>query len=206
MAAARAQVPVPQGPQVWRLLRTDRDGASSTEIPDFAAAAVRYFLRGPTAQGPLPELVPVRPGEWRFGNVRPLHVLTVTKTEPPMPAGQLVAARERSVPGTVPTVRATRPWWIVVRFWWRGPVRFVDYPGMVEGLLGRRYELNGADWVLDRAVILRGDLTPDPGDSTWTEATGQQLSEAASGLGKTLLTGGIGLGLVALAWLMSRRR
>lgn len=197
---ASAVVPIVQGPNVWRLLRTDRDGASATEIPQMAAAAVRWFTRGKQAQGGLHELVRTGKDQWRFGNVRPLQVLSVGRKEPALPPGKALADRAKSVPGTVPSVRAQRAWWVLVRFWWRAPDAKVPFPGLTESLFGRSYKLNGADWVLDRAISpLR---VTDPGDRTW----GEVMSEAAADEAGTVLSTGLGaVGLLALVYLLAKR-
>lgn len=208
--ADRATIVVKQGPNVWRLLRTDRDGASAGEIPQMAAAAVRWFVRGVgtagSERGPLHELVNVGPNEWRFGWVRPLRVLSVAQSEPPTPVGQFIADRARSVPGTVPTVRGQKPWWVMVQFWWRAPDARIEYPAMREGLFGRSYELNGADWLLDRAVV--PPVAPDPGNQTWNEAQGAKAEAAVKAAGETLgrtLNIGLGFGALALLYFLAKK-
>jgi hypothetical protein len=207
--AGRTKVRVAQGHNVWRLLRTDRDGASAGEIPQMAAAAVRYVIRGlePTGaeRGPLHELVSTGPREWRFGWVRPLRVINVSHEAQPL-GGVTLADRQKSVPDTVPTVRGQKPWYVLLEFWWRAPDALIDYPGFREGLLGRSYELNGADWVLDVATHIK--TGKDPGDQTWTSAQGKAAKElaakAGAGLGSTLLGVG-GLAALVLLYLLSRK-
>jgi hypothetical protein len=209
--AAHPTIEVREGPNVWRLLRTDRDGASEGQIPQMAAAAVRWFVRGVgpagAERGPLHELVSTGPNEWRFGWVRPLRVLSVTQSEPSnMPVGTLLADRNRTVPDTIPTVRGQKPWWVVVQFWWRAPNATIEYPALREGIFGRSYELNGADWVLDQAVAPQ--RSPDPGGQTWDEAQGANASAAVKSAGESLgkvVAGGFGLGILALLYLLSRK-
>lgn len=206
-SVARTLIQVVQGPNEWRLLRTDRDGASVKEIPDFTAAAVRWFIRGAgtagSERGPLHELIPTAPNEWRFGWVRPLRVISVAHEPQAMSPGKVLADRAQSVPETVPTVRGQHPWFIHVQFWWRAPNAKVEFPAMREGILGRSYELNGADWVLDRAVAVQ--RAPDPGDQTWSQATGKATAETAASLGRTVLAGFGGVGILLLLWALSRR-
>jgi hypothetical protein len=207
--ADRTKVRIAQGHNLWRLLRTDRDGASAGEIPQMAAAAVRYLIRGLEAtgaeRGPLHELVATAPREWRFGWVRPLKVVSVSHEAQPM-GGTTLADRQKTVPGTIPTVRGQRPWYILVDFWWRAPDALIDYPGFREGLLGRSYELNGADWTLDAATFLT--TGKDPGDQTWSTAQGKAARELAAkateGLGSTLLGVG-GMAALVLLYLLSRK-
>lgn len=210
----RTLIQVVQGPNAWRLLRTDRDGASEGEIPQMAAAAVRWAVRGAgqtgAERGPLHELINTGPREWRFGWVRPLRVLSVTHEPAAMSPGRELADRHRLGSGnlvhrmrTVPTVRGQKPWFIGVEFWWRAPDARIEFPAWREGIFGRSYELNGADWVLDRAVAVQ--RAPDPGDQTWGEATGKRTAEVSSSIAKTVLAGGIGLGVLAVLYLLSRR-
>ena len=207
--AGRTKIAIRKGRNVWRMLRTDRDGASAAEIPQMAAAAVRYVIRGLDAagseRGPLHELTSTGPREWRFGWVRPLRVLSV-KHEPQPVRGTVLADRQRTVPRTVPSVRGQKPWYILLEFWWRAPDALIDYPGFREGLFGRSYELNGADWVLDYAVHVREGK--DPGDKTWSTAQGKAARElaakAGSALGSTLLGVG-GLAALVLLYLISRK-
>jgi len=199
-AKPKTRVRVVQGVNVWRLLRTDRDGASATEIPQMAAAAVRWFLRGKTAQGGLHELVKTGKNQWRFGAVRPLQVLKVSHL--PTEARGVVLADRHRVPGTAPSVRAQRPWIVLVRFWWRKPDARIPFPGMTEGLMGREYQLNGADWLLDRAVTPKGDV-PDPGDKTWGEVTTEAAADAAGQVMAGI--GGVGLAVLLGLYLFSKR-
>jgi len=167
-----------------------------------AAAAVRWFLRETGEHGTLPELVSTGEKSWRFGAARPVRVMQVSKSEPMVPSGRVLATREQSVPDTVPSVVGQRPWWVVAEIWWRAPDTTVDYPGLHEGLFGRSYQLNGADWVLDRAVIPAGST--DPGDETWAHA---ETTAAAGAAGKVLATTGLGLAaILAGLFFWGRRR
>jgi hypothetical protein len=208
-SSGRTKIPIRQGYNVWRLLRTDRDAASAGEIPQMAAAVVRYFIRGLEAsgqeRGPLYELTSTAPNEWRFGWVRPLKVLSVSQSPQAMPAGIVLADRHKTVKDTIPTVRGQKPWYVLVGFWWRAPDALIDYPGLREGLFGRSYELDGADWTLDSATTTAGK---DPGDQTWTQAqgaaAGKLAREAGAGLGAVL--GSVrGIGVLVLLYLISRK-
>lgn len=201
------RIRVVQGANAWRLIRTDRDGASRSEIPQMAAAAVRWWLRRAQSAA-LHELVATGSKEWRFGDVRPLQVIDVARNQQPrLPTGTLIADRHTSVPGTIPTVRGERPWWVSLQFWWRRPTVSIPFPGLSESLLGRSYQLNSADWVLDRAVAVK--TGHDPGDATWGQAQGDAAARAAEGaakdLGNVLAPTAGGLGLLAVLWLLSKR-
>jgi hypothetical protein len=204
---ARPQIAVPQGCNVWRLLRTDRDGQTEDKIPQNAAAAVRYFLGLGLSPEANQQLVPVGHWTWRFDSVRPLEVLSVSHDEPTMTSGQVLADRQR-VPDTVPTVSGRRPWWVLLRFWWRQPGITIDYPGVKKGLLWPSWTLDGADWLLDRAHYVSPLDVQDPGSATWTEAVTDQAQ--AEFLAKTghlgdLLATGSGLAILLALYLLSKR-
>jgi hypothetical protein len=208
--ADRPKLKVLPGLNVWRLLRTDRDGATQGEIPQTAAAAVRYFLGYALSPEAGATLVPSGTNEWRFGEARPVQVTDLSRQAgPALPDGELLADRVQSVPTTIPTVRGKRPWWVVVRFWWRGPAGQVDYPAVRAGLIWPSYKLNDADWVLDRAVFVP-NASGDPGSATWWDAMGDKAQsaflKATDDLGDILKISGGGLAIVALLFLLAGRR
>ena len=207
--AERPRIGLVEGPQAWRIIRTDRDGATQRELPQMAAAFVRWAVySGSLAMGAKHELVATGPDEWRIGDLRPLKVTHVGHDEPYVPPGRLLGDRMHAGT-TVPTVVGRKPWWVMVEFWWRGRATTIDYPGLHEGLLGRRWQLDGSDWVLDRAVALPREHVRDPGSQTWAEAQGDAaeaaIRAAAADLGKTLLGWGSGLGVLALLYLFASR-
>jgi hypothetical protein len=210
--AARPKLKVLPGLNVWRLLRTDRDGAKLQDLGQTAAAALRYFLGESLSPEPSATLVPTGSNEWRFGNARPVQLVDISRQAgPALPAGELLADRVQTVPRTVPTVRGKRPWWIVIRFWWRGPAGKIDYPAVRSGIIWPSYQLNDADWVLDRAVHVPKDAAPaDPGSATWVDAMGDKAQaaflRATDDLANLLKVSGGGLALVAVLFLLSGRR
>lgn len=208
MPNARPQVPVMPGPNMWRVLRTDRDGATADELPQMAAAAMRVFLASPGERGRKHELVRTGKHEWRFGRVRPMHVIHADRERFSMPTSQLLGSREHLAFDLVPTVSGKQAWQVVVVFWWRGPQTEIDWPALKEGLFGRSYELTGADWLLDEAVV--PPVAQDPGDQTWAEAMGSNAEQAVRDAAKAgldvLLKGGSVLGWLALAFLLLRKK
>lgn len=213
MSTPRPQLRVPRGLNYWRLLRTDRDGATPKSIPQNAAAAVRYFLGLGLSPRANQQLVPVAKNEWRFGDVRPLQVLDISrKAGGALPAGEVLADRVDSPTlKTIPTVSGKKPWWVVVRFWWRGTDQTIDYPGVRQGMLWPAWALNDADWVLDRAVFVPRDQAPaDPGAATWTESLGDKAQSAflraTDDLGDLLTGFGGSIGILALLYLLSQSR
>jgi len=174
------------------------------------AAFVRWAIySGTLGMGAKHELISTGPDEWRFGDVRPLKVTAVAHEEPNMPPGRLLGDRMHAG-STVPSVVGKRVWWVRVEIWWRGQPAEIDYPGLHEGLFGRRWQLDGADWVLDRAVALVPEQQTDPGAQTWGEAMGDAAKEAAlraaADLERTLLGWGSWLGILALAYLLGGRK
>jgi hypothetical protein len=174
------------------------------------AAFIRWAIySGTLGMGAKHELISTGPDEWRFGDVRPLKVTAVGREQPNMPAGRLLGDRMHAGP-TVPSVVGKHPWWVRVELWWRGQPATIDYPGLHEGLFGRRWQLDGADWVLDRAVALPVEQQTDPGAQTWGEAQGDAAADAilrATGdLGKTLAGWGAGFGVLALLYLLGGRK
>lgn len=201
---------------MWLLLRTDRDNPRATDsvtepgLPQMAAAFCRWAIyQGSLPMGAKHELVSTGPDEWRFGDVRPFKVTSVGRVEPNMPLGTRIADRMRAG-DTIPTVVGRQPWYVRVELWWRAGPTTIAYPGVHEGLFGRRWQVDGADWVLDRSVVPRAEHTRDPGSQTWAEAQGDAaeaaIRAAADDLGRMLRPSLGALGLLALAYLFASRK
>lgn len=203
----KVQIPVVPGEQVWLLVRTDRDGVSASEIVDMAGPAMLRFLRPAHGTAEPWEIISTGTGEYRIGPARPIKIEAVTKERPELPAGRLLADRQTAFPDIIPTVRATLPWWVLVRFWWRAPASSTDFPALrVDWLGGRHYELAGADWLLDRAVQIPPEqASPDPGEESWGEVQWRRTENLVKVGGASLF----GLGLLAAAgylWVTRRKR
>jgi len=210
-----ASMPLEQGEQIWVLLRTDRDGASAAEVGDSVGDLMRWVLRTAKTAGTgitdLIQLVKTGDNEWRVGAARPIQVISVERARPTYPAGKIIATRETYPGEGIPTVSGQQPWWVTIRFWWRGATTTVEWPsliarvGSLTGLNLADYTIDQADWTLDRAIVPVAKVA-DPGDATWGQVQGKRIEQAAS----TMLSGGAkvvgGVALVAVVYLIIRSR
>jgi hypothetical protein len=190
---AEPRIPLRQGRNVWRLWRTDRDGASTSEVTASVGPAVRSMLRRVEMSDPW-DIVRTDGGtgnpRWRIGAARPVELTSLTRYKDGTRApslgvprkGVTVLAERGRYPGdTLPTVRGKTPWWVVVDVWWRKPDTTLPWPGFRVTLLGyRQHTVVDADWVLERAVYVPPpvEVKPDPGDSTATEAHTEAAASA----------------------------
>lgn len=210
--AERPKVPVFPGRNVWRLLRGTDDDPSPDDLPQKAAAFVRFVFRG--AMIPTPELIPTGEREWRFEDVRPFRVLSVAQAPQGLGPGRLVADRSQlTETATVRVRHGTKPFYVLVEFWWRGEAKTVDFPAYQRGFFSPTYSLMGADWLLDKASF---DEEPglDPGDESWVEEQGENAEELAKratgglsdifGAAAAVASGVQMLGILALLWYLSK--
>lgn len=199
------------GRQQWLIARTDRDGASVAEVADMLAGFLQFTFRD--VQGDQPgsspeEVFSTGDHEWRVSAARPVRLLlTPSQTEPPV-SGSIIARREDLA--ELPLLNASRPWYLVAEVWWRGPAAVIPWPALQVTWAGtRQRDYTEADWLLLRSFVPPGDAV-DPGDSTWIEATGDNvvddLNAIKSGLSKTALVVGGLVVVVGGIVLMSRRR
>lgn len=201
---ANPPVKLRQGENVWLLLATDKFGASADDVitdkVDGLAVALDAIL------STVKSGQPVAPAPWqeigtgnktfRIGSARPVEVVSVTKTEPTLPKGAIVADRNQYPGEGVPTVIGQKPWWVLVRIWWRAPDTELPWPAFTERfpLLPDLEQVNGAEWVLAEAVWPDA-TTADPGEQSW----GSAQADRAAKLGGSLFTGAITIGAAALA-------
>jgi hypothetical protein len=117
--------------------------------------------------------------EWRIGAARPIVAVDARQEDLPLPAAARVLGSRATTSGpALPTVVGQRPWRIVVRFWWRQPDSSVDYPAYAVTSVGwHTYTLEGADWLLDRAVVPQIP-DPDPGAATFGEVVVPQVTSS----------------------------
>lgn len=163
------KIKLKNGLNVWRLLATSVDNPDKSEVAERVPLAVDYFIeQQPFVHAPV-HMMKARDGEWRFGNVRPLKLLSIGTTPPEMPRGEFIADRG-SVIGISPNVATSPghgPWWLLVELWWRGPDIEIDYPGVRQFGFMREYTLSGADWLLDTAIFIPHEAAPvDPGEES----------------------------------------
>lgn len=212
-----ARIELRQGRNLWRLMRTDRDGASEEQVIETVGPAVSKMIREAGMQDGPWEILRTDSGgnpKWRIGNARPVELVGLARYEPENPAGPQLAlpegaqriAERLQYPGpTLPTVAGKRPWWVLVDVWWRGPDTTIYWPGFRVNWLGNRVRtVVGADWALDSAAWVpdEEETKPDPGDQTSLGSHATTVSGAAAqalkfALPPVVLIGGIALGTYA---------
>jgi hypothetical protein len=201
---ANPTVPLKQGENVWLLLATDKFGYSAdqmiTDKVDGLAVALDAML------STVKSGQPVMPSPWqeigtggktfRIGSARPVEVVSVTKSQPSLPAGTVVADRNTYAGDGIPTVVGQAPWYVLIRIWWRAPDTELSWPTFTERfpLLPDLEQTNGSEWVLAKAVIPTAQSV-DPGEQSW----GSAQADRAAKLGSSVFTGAITLGAAALA-------
>ena len=183
-------IKLPAGEQYWVMIRTNRDGASADQIASSVGNLFRWVLRtakaNETGITDLNQVIPTGTNEWRVGSARPIQLVSVSHDRPsPFPAGTVVATRATYPGPGIPTVSGDDPWWVVVRFWWRGPATEVEWPsllarvGSLTSLHLADYAVDQTDWTLDTALVPT-EKHADPGQQTWGEAQTENVKETAS--------------------------
>jgi hypothetical protein len=202
------------GRQVWIVGRTDRDGASVAEVSRMVAGFLEYSFRdvsgGPPGSGPNEVFATTStPPEWRVSAARPVRLLVpptqslpemeallasaLASADPSGGAGHSVARREELDP--LPVLVATRPWYVALDVWWRGPAATIPWPCLQVTWAGtRQRDYSEADWLLLRSFVPAGTAT-DPGAESWGEAVETNGSEAVDAFKKQLT---VGLGAAVL--------
>jgi hypothetical protein len=213
---AENRVQVVQGENVWLLVRTDRDHATRDEVLAMVGPAMHHMLHEAGEQfadiDPWQIVIPTTPdgkelpNEWRIGAARPIVAVEAERgaVRPfALPAAQTVLWKRLWYEGEgVPLVKATVPWWILVRFWWRHDSADVAMPGYRVNAIGWHEsgpaDLKEADWLLETAIVPLAKLA-DPGAQTWGEEmiprAGKTIKDAATaGLPWALLVGLVAVG------------
>ena len=201
------KLPVIQGEQYWRLIRTDRDGASREEILRMVGPFMAFALSEVSTGGPQEKVIKTNDLEWRIDKARPIQALDASQALLDLPEGTPLGDRKTVDSKIVPTVRATKAWYITVRFWWRASSTEISYPAQVVSSLGiaTRGQLGSqSDWLLDRAIA-PSEPMQDPGDATWgevieeqTTATVKQVASAVASWGMTAVLALAGFGVLYL--------
>lgn len=209
------------GPNVWRLVRTDRDAPSPEGVLDTLGPTMDFFLEPiqPSGDaGKLEEAITTETGEddspegweWRIGAARPIVVTSLGRTSVPLPKAKKVLGARKD-PEVLPTVDADNPWFVNVLFFWRGQKAELEYPALSVNFLGVRSREPGPelDWYLDKAVQ-PAESPPDPGDQSWWEHQRGNIGEAAGEVAdvgldvlKYAVAGGVA---VAVVWLITKTR
>lgn len=200
MSASPVTVPLVAGEQVWELLATDKYGLSQDDL-----LSDKYHGLGVALDAILSQAtsgVSATPAPWqeigtgnrtfRVGSARPVEVLSISHAPPGTP-GKVLADRNTYAGEGIPTVVGTNPWYVTARVWWRANDTVVPWPAFT-GLFPALPDLsnvNGADWVLSRAVVPY-KLDADPGDASWVSKQADRAADAVTG---GLLT----VGVVAVA-------
>lgn len=162
------KVPVMAGRNAWLIVRTDRDGASESEVLQSAVAFLQQVLGEPLS----PFEVVTLPGSTdqvayaSLGKARPV-VVTAERGDKSgfhngaaLP-GQLMGRGQDCDP--LPHVKATRPWWVRVGFDWRGSDEWRDWPMLRVSGIGMRSwgEPEGNDWLLVEARFVGPETGED---------------------------------------------
>jgi len=209
-------VRVVQGPNFWRLVRSDHDAANVAEVLDLLGPAMAFFLSPiqPEGSGVLQGALETERGntddlstwEWRIGQARPIKVLRVAHDDKePLPAGTRLGSR--ADPAVLPSVDADLPWFVDVMFFWRGKPRELDYPALSGTILGTRSRepSDDLDWYLDTAVQ-PADPPPDPGDESWFQHHEKNAEKVAKAVGIGTIEVGVGIaGVAAVLWFLTRK-
>lgn len=203
------QLQVRTGRNVWLLARTDRDGATETEVLQTAVSFVHGVL-----EGGLVEHLQVPDGRPDvatavIGAARPVVITAVRGGRDGIYRGPLpgeLTARAQNCPGELMQVRATRPWFLRVGFDWRGADTTIDWPRLQVSWVGTRHrkEVTENDWLLVEARFA-GD-SPEGTDQSWVDAvvngTGDRVADAvvplAEAYKKVLLPVLLGVGAVVV--------
>lgn len=197
---------VVQGVQHWLVVRTDRDGASPSEVADRLGAFLDFVF-----DADIQETFQTGEHEWRIGSARPCRILKGPSLEPlVLDAGTTIADSQRL--DVAVTVSAQKPWWLVVEIWWRAPDREIRWPAARQGIFGGRdWTVSGADWALLESRV--PVASSDPGAETWGESVSTSIQNTAAEAGQMVKAAGtrlafaaVGVAAVAGAILLARRR
>lgn len=211
------QVLIQPGENFWLWLRSPRDGATAPEIEHTIGPVMRAALFDANPTEEIWELFKTNdePPRWRIGYARPIEVIDIRHApafggKPPIPPGVRLWDRHWYPDGPMALSEPTgaRPWYVLVRFWWRGPPTRLLAPAFRTNWMNMiiRAPFN-ADWLLAEAwTPLAEARAPDPGEETWGDIQERRIKEGAVVFGK--YAGGavvvIGLGLLVY-WIAAKQ-
>ena len=176
-------IPVVRGENVWRMIRTDRDQATREEVLGMVGPALHHILHEAGEQfaeiDPWQIVIRTTPDgkelhEWRIGAARPIVAVEAKRGRMaavglPGIARVLWKRAHYTGPGLA-GVTGARPWWILVRFWWRQDDTTISSPGYRVNEIGWHGsgpdDLQKADWMIDEAIVPLVEDT-DPGGQTF---------------------------------------
>jgi hypothetical protein len=196
------------GCQRWLIARTDRDGASADQIADWVAGFTQYSFR--TISGDQPgsspeELISTGEHQWRVSSARPVAITVLPHQDTPigLNGATLIQGREQLDELPVLARETSKPWYLELEIWWRGPQATIAWPCLAVNAMGQRsHDYANADWLLMASWVPKA-IPADPGEESWSEATEENvteaLEEAKEDVKKALSYGAIVAGVVAVA-------
>jgi len=199
-------IPLKEGEQIWELLVTDKFGLSADELVSDKVHGLGVVLdavlsRAASGQPSMPapwQEIGTGNNTFRVGSARPVEVLSIAHASPNTP-GKVIADRNTYAGDGIPTVLGQKPWWVTVRLWWRAPDTTVPWPAFTSlfPALPDLDQVNGAEWVLWRAV-LPAKPAADPGDQSWGAAQGERIVSVGTSVLKAVLgiAAVVGVGLL----------
>lgn len=193
------------GVQRWLIARTDRDGASADQIADWVAGFTQYSFR--TISGDQPgsspeELISTGEHQWRVSSARPVTITVLPHQDTPigLNGATLIQSREQLDELPVLARQTSKPWYLELEIWWRGPQANIAWPCLAVNAFGlRSHDYQNADWLL-MASWVPTTIPADPGGESWAEAEGDAIAEAVDDVKKAMSYGAIVAGAVALVF------
>lgn len=149
--------------------------------------------------GPQEKVFTTGKHQWRIDKARPIEALDASQELLPLPDGRTLGDRKTADPTIIPTVRASKAWYIVVKFWWRGSDTEITYPSEKVSLGLRTRGTLGADsdWLLDHAVA-PATVAQDPGDQTWGDVAEDKVKDTLKKTAEVVTSIGTGVVIAAV--------
>lgn len=196
---------VPTGRNRWILARTDRDGATPSQVE---ATAIAFLVKvlgplSPQGSGNL-ETVPTLDGNYYIGAARPLR-LRVSRDVGAFAASSGKTLGHWKQQTETYQVNAETPWYVEATFDWRAPDARTDrWP---------RRTVNALGWAVDRPkqldwLLLAAYAEPETGepDQTWFDETKKTVQRDLGNLLGSAMNIGLIAGLGFLLFTASKER